>query len=107
MLTLGVETSCDDTSLCILKTDNLGKRPEVLAHESFSQEKILSKWGGIVPEIAASNHLEKLQPLIEEVFDQANLKLNDIDLIFEDKAIFINQDNSKSSYANKILKSDQ
>lgn len=81
MLTLGVETSCDDTSLCILKTNDLGHEPEVIAHESFSQEKILSKWGGIVPEIAARNHLEKLQPLIEDVFNQACLRLNEIDLI--------------------------
>ena len=37
---------------------------------SFSQEKILKKWGGVVPEIASRNHLEKLTPLIEEALRQ-------------------------------------
>jgi N6-L-threonylcarbamoyladenine synthase len=81
MITLGVETSCDDTSICLLKTDQQGLSPEVLAHESFSQEKILAKWGGVVPEIAARNHLEKLQPLIEYVFDAASVKLTEVDLV--------------------------
>ena len=43
--------------------------------------KILKKWGGVVPEIASRNHLEKLTPLIEEAFDRTGLKPNEIDLI--------------------------
>lgn len=81
MITLGIETSCDDTSLCLLESDERGFKPKILAHESFSQEKILARWGGVVPEIAARSHLEKLQPLIEYVFQEANLKLSEIDLI--------------------------
>ncbi len=82
-LVLGIETSCDDTSICLLKgTPGHGHgAPEVLAHLSFSQEKILKKWGGVVPEIASRNHLEKLTPLIEEAFDRTGLKPNEIDLI--------------------------
>jgi len=82
-LVLGIETSCDDTSICLLKgTPGHGHgAPEVLAHLSFSQEKILKKWGGVVPEIASRNHLEKLTPLIEEAFDRTGLKPQDIDLI--------------------------
>ncbi len=82
-LVLGIETSCDDTSICLLKgTPGHGhEAPEVLAHLSFSQEKILKKWGGVVPEIASRNHLEKLTPLIEEAFDRTGLKPNEIDLI--------------------------
>jgi N6-L-threonylcarbamoyladenine synthase len=76
---LGIETSCDDTSICILKE---GKDlPEVLAHKSFGQEVILQEWGGVVPEIAARNHLQKLVPLMKFCFDQAKLKPKDIDLI--------------------------
>ena len=61
MITLGIETSCDDTSICLLETDDAGNGfPVILAHHSFSQETILQEWGGVVPEIAARNHLAKV-----------------------------------------------
>ena len=66
MLVLGIETSCDDTSMCILESNNNG-RPNVLAHDSFTSADILSEWGGVVPEIAARNHMEKLTPLLKHV----------------------------------------
>jgi N6-L-threonylcarbamoyladenine synthase len=76
---LGIETSCDDTSVCILKeTDSY---PKILAHKSFEQIDILKKWGGVVPEIAARNHLKKITPLLDEVFKEACLTPRDIDLI--------------------------
>lgn len=80
MIVLGIETSCDDTSLCLIKGNN-SARPEVLAHTRFSQDTILREWGGVVPEIAARNHLAKLSPLIKQTFEEANLKVSDIDLI--------------------------
>lgn len=80
---LGIETSCDDTSIAILKGYplDLSKKPELLAHQSFSQELILQKWGGVVPEIAARNHLEKLTPLLESALTKAGIKISDIDLV--------------------------
>ncbi|MCO4793264.1 MAG: tRNA (adenosine(37)-N6)-threonylcarbamoyltransferase complex transferase subunit TsaD [Bacteriovoracaceae bacterium] len=80
---MGIETSCDDTSIAILKGDegNYSTSPEVLAHLSFSQGEILSKWGGVVPELAARNHLFKLVPLLEECLTKADLKMTDIDLL--------------------------
>ncbi|MDC1175542.1 tRNA (adenosine(37)-N6)-threonylcarbamoyltransferase complex transferase subunit TsaD [Bacteriovoracaceae bacterium] len=80
---LGIETSCDDTSICILKGQSGAsiERPEVLAVEFFSQETLLKKWGGVVPEIAARNHLAKIAPLIEQVLEKAGTALSDIDLI--------------------------
>jgi N6-L-threonylcarbamoyladenine synthase len=78
-IVLGIETSCDDTSVCLLKeTDSF---PEILALKSFEQIDILKKWGGVVPEIAARNHLKKITPLLDEVFKEANLTPKDIDLI--------------------------
>ena len=76
MLILGIETSCDDTSVCLLN-----EKKEVLAEISFSQEILLKKWGGVVPEIAARNHLAKLVPLLEEVFAKANKTPSNLDLI--------------------------
>ncbi len=80
---LGIETSCDDTSLCILRgnPDDLTQIPEVIEHLSFSQEEILKDWGGVVPEIASRNHLVKLTPLLDAIMKRAKLKIDDIDLV--------------------------
>ncbi len=80
MITLGIETSCDDTSICILETKK-NLKPKVLTLNSFSSEKILQRWGGVVPEIAARNHLDKITPLLSLCLDEASLSLDDIDQI--------------------------
>ena len=49
--------------------------PNVLSHNSFSSEKVLKKWGGVVPEIAARNHLEKITPLLSVCLEEANISL--------------------------------
>lgn len=76
---LGIETSCDDTSICILKKTE--PFPTILSHRSFSQETILQEWGGVVPEIAARNHLQKITPLLKECFAEAKIEPNQVDLI--------------------------
>ncbi|NOT78783.1 MAG: tRNA (adenosine(37)-N6)-threonylcarbamoyltransferase complex transferase subunit TsaD [Bacteriovoracaceae bacterium] len=80
---LGIETSCDDTSIALIKgnPENLTQTPVILAHQSFSQELILQRWGGVVPEIAARNHLEKITPLLAETFKIAGIKVKEIDLV--------------------------
>jgi N6-L-threonylcarbamoyladenine synthase len=80
---LGIETSCDDTSIAILKgnPDQLNAKPELLAHQSFSQELMLARWGGVVPEIAARNHLEKISPLLDSALKLAAVHLSQINLV--------------------------
>ncbi|MEH0862256.1 MULTISPECIES: tRNA (adenosine(37)-N6)-threonylcarbamoyltransferase complex transferase subunit TsaD [Halobacteriovorax] len=79
---LGIETSCDDTSVAVLKGDpTSGQAPEVLAFELFSQEQMLAQWGGVVPEIASRNHLDKLAPLLDVTIKKAGVTLSDIDLV--------------------------
>ena len=80
---LGIETSCDDTSLGIIRGEAGAEtsRPEILAFETFSQEHLLEKWGGVIPEIAARNHLKKLVPLMESVFEKASIKAADVDAV--------------------------
>ncbi|MBT3981198.1 MAG: tRNA (adenosine(37)-N6)-threonylcarbamoyltransferase complex transferase subunit TsaD [Bacteriovoracaceae bacterium] len=80
---LGIETSCDDTSLCILRgTPGIWESsPEILFHQSYGQDEILAPYGGVVPEIAARNHLKKMTPLIKDAMKKSQLALSDIDLL--------------------------
>lgn len=77
---LGIETSCDDTSVCILRGKK-GTPLDILAFGTFGQEHILSEWGGVVPEIAARNHLLKLAPLMKSMISKANITPEEIDYV--------------------------
>ena len=76
MLVLGVESSCDETSVAILRD---GK--EVLSNVINSQIKIHEKFGGVVPEVASRHHVYQVSMVFEEAFKQANVKPEDIDLV--------------------------
>lgn len=76
MLVLGVESSCDETSVAILKD---GK--EVLSNVINSQIKIHEKFGGVVPEVASRHHVYQVSMVFEEAFKVANVKPEDIDLV--------------------------
>ncbi len=60
MITLGIETSCDDTGIAMIKNDR-----EVLCEYLSSQIKDHSEFGGVIPEFAARKHLENILPLID------------------------------------------
>ncbi len=70
---LSIETSCDDTSIAIVKSDGF-----VLAQSSANQDLYHKDYGGIVPEIAGRNHSIQLLPLIESCLQKANLEWSDI-----------------------------
>lgn len=72
---LGVETSCDDTSICILDASS---SPKILSLNSYNQDFLLSKWGGVVPELAARSHVKALPPLLETSFKEAGITAEDI-----------------------------
>ncbi|WP_276862442.1 tRNA (adenosine(37)-N6)-threonylcarbamoyltransferase complex transferase subunit TsaD [Anaerococcus tetradius] len=74
--TMGIETSCDDSSVAILKNER-----EVLVNLISSQIDIHALFGGVVPEIASRKHLEAINPLIEKALADAKLSYDDIDLI--------------------------
>ena len=73
---LGLETSCDETAVAIVSSSG-----EILANQIFSQFDEHSAFGGVVPEIAARAHVEKLDHLIEAALTEADMTLNDIDAI--------------------------
>jgi len=74
MLVFSTETSCDETSVCIMKEDKT-----VLSHIVYSQT-IHTKHGGVVPELASRAHLEILQQITKEAVKESGVKLNDINL---------------------------
>jgi N6-L-threonylcarbamoyladenine synthase len=74
MLVFSAETSCDETSVCIMKEDKT-----VLSHIVNSQ-KIHTKHGGVVPELASRAHLEILQQITKEALKESGVKLNEINL---------------------------
>jgi N6-L-threonylcarbamoyladenine synthase len=76
MLTLGIETSCDDTAAAVLRDSDT-----LLASVLSSQDQIHSRFGGVVPELASRTHLEAIVPIVHEALDRASVTLKDIDLI--------------------------
>ncbi len=73
---LGIETSCDDTAIGIVTSEK-----EILSNIVINQNSNLNKYGGVVPEVAARDHLSNIDYAIQEALDEAKLELNDIDLI--------------------------
>ena len=82
-LILGIETSCDDTSLALLSgsVNRPNQKPHLVNHLCFSQGLLLEKWGGVIPEIAARNHLDKLTPLLSQIFDRSGKNPASLDAV--------------------------
>jgi N6-L-threonylcarbamoyladenine synthase len=75
MITLGIETSCDETAAAVLRDT------AVLSNIVSSQVKLHEKYGGVVPELASREHLRAILPVIREALDRASVRLRDVDLI--------------------------
>lgn len=73
---MGIETSCDETSVSIVKNGR-----EVLSNTILSQIKTHQLYGGVVPEIASREHLEAINYVIKQSLEEAKKSFDDIDLI--------------------------
>ena len=76
IITLAVESSCDETSVAVLKNGR-----EVLSNIINTQVDLHKKFGGVVPEVASRKHIENIDVVLQEALDKANITLNDIDHI--------------------------
>ncbi|MCX5656672.1 MAG: tRNA (adenosine(37)-N6)-threonylcarbamoyltransferase complex transferase subunit TsaD [Candidatus Omnitrophica bacterium] len=76
MLVLGIETSCDETACAVVEN---GER--ILSSCVTSSVSIHEKFGGIVPEVASRYHVEFILPVLEEALKEANVRIEDIDLV--------------------------
>ena len=76
VLVLGIETSCDETSVSVVKNGR-----EVLSNIIDTQIPIHEKYGGVVPEIASRNHIEAITRVTKKALQEAKIEFEDIDVI--------------------------
>jgi N6-L-threonylcarbamoyladenine synthase len=76
MLVLGIESSCDETGIALYDTER-----GLLAHALHSQVDMHAEYGGVVPELASRDHIQRVLPLTELTLKDANKTLKDIDAI--------------------------
>lgn len=76
IITLGIESSCDETSVSVVKNGR-----EVLSNVINSQIEIHKRFGGVVPEIASRNHVEAISAVTKEALTKANITFDDIDIV--------------------------
>ncbi|WP_130536726.1 tRNA (adenosine(37)-N6)-threonylcarbamoyltransferase complex transferase subunit TsaD [Thiomicrorhabdus indica] len=74
MLVLGIESSCDETGIALYDSEK-----GLLAHQLHSQVELHALYGGVVPELASRDHIQRVIPLIRATCKQANIELNQID----------------------------
>jgi len=75
-ITLGIETSCDETSVSVVKDGR-----KILSNTIFSQIKQHAKYGGVVPEIASRQHLEAISHVTQMALEEASIGFDDVDLV--------------------------
>ncbi len=76
VLVLGIESSCDETAAAVVR----GGR-EILSSVIASQIDLHSQFGGVVPELASREHLQKIDPIVNEALDRAGVAIDEIDAI--------------------------
>tara|TARA_B100000963_G_scaffold345496_1_gene349660 strand:+ start:5316 stop:6389 length:1074 start_codon:yes stop_codon:yes gene_type:complete len=79
-LILGIESSCDETAASVITEDNNGN-PLLLSNIISSQIDVHKKFGGVVPELAARSHIEKIDFIVKKAISVSGKKIQDIDAI--------------------------
>lgn len=74
MIILGIETSCDETSVAVIKNDSL-------AANLISSQYFHKNYGGVVPELSSRAHLQIINPLVKSALEKSSIQLDDIDII--------------------------
>jgi predicted NodU family carbamoyl transferase len=75
-LVLGIESSCDETAVALVRGDRT-----ILSQRIASQNEAHERFGGVVPELAARAHADRLAPMVETVLTEAGIALTDVDAI--------------------------
>ena len=72
-ITLGIESSCDETGVGIYSSED-----GLISHKLFSQIELHAEYGGVVPELASRDHIQRVLPLIKEALFDSNIRLEDL-----------------------------
>ena len=80
VLVLGIESSCDETGVALVRTRASGV-PELLSHALHSQIEMHQAFGGVVPELASRDHIRRVLPLTDKVMAEAGKSLADVDVV--------------------------
>jgi len=73
LITLGIESSCDETGIGIYTIES-----GLISHKLFSQVSLHAEYGGVVPELASRDHIQRAIPLIKEALNESGIKLNEL-----------------------------
>tara|TARA_B100001057_G_scaffold488816_1_gene573904 strand:+ start:13 stop:1086 length:1074 start_codon:yes stop_codon:yes gene_type:complete len=79
-LILGIETSCDETAASIISENDQGN-PTVLSNIVSSQVDIHKEFGGVVPELAARSHIEKIDRIVQKAILDSGININELDAV--------------------------
>ena len=79
-LILGIETSCDETAASLISENDQGI-PIILSNVISSQTEVHKNFGGVVPELAARSHLEKIDWIVQKALDKSGKKIDEIDAV--------------------------
>lgn len=80
-LILGIESSCDETGVALVRLPADGSVPQLLSHALHSQIDMHRAYGGVVPELASRDHIRRVLPLTEHVLKESGTTLQDLDVV--------------------------
>ncbi len=80
-LILGIESSCDETGVALVRLPDGAGLPTLEAHALHSQIDMHQAYGGVVPELASRDHIRRVLPLTQSVLDQAGRQLAEVDVV--------------------------
>ena len=80
IIILGIESSCDETAVSIIQ-ENENDKPLILSNIVSSQIDVHKEFGGVVPELAARSHVEKIDLIAKKAIEESNIKIKDIDAV--------------------------
>lgn len=81
MLLLSLETSCDETAAAVIEADQKNSSFRLLSNVVSSQIKIHAPWGGVVPMLAAREHLKNILPVVRQALKESRKTISHIDLL--------------------------
>ena len=81
LLILGIESSCDETGVALVRSPSDGAVPTLLAHALHSQIDMHQAYGGVVPELASRDHIRRVLPLATQVLTESGQTLADVDVV--------------------------